>query len=163
MDANASESIASKLERAVASYLKNTFQGVGATLAGVPLYCGHTSTTIEDADRIVLFGDDQGGELIDAGIHEVILHIMVLTRAQLTGRPGEIPPLLRQQARIDAIVGIFSQARMETVCAWLNNPTPVEVSGYGVSCYEAAHPVEAGDPQHWGNVLQLRFTAHRAD
>lgn len=96
-----------KLESALRHYVANEWQ-VDTAIAGVALATGHTSSTQDNAERIVFDAGDRGGPLVDQGNYEVPVEIVVITN----GIPaeGEMPevPLQRHAQRVEELAAIFT-------------------------------------------------------
>lgn len=153
-----SHPVCKKLERALVEYLTEYHKEEGDALAGVTLYVGHRSGMVAQEDHVVIVANDPGGDLMQSGIYEVEVRVLLVTYAVPQEDEGDEDPAERHSERMAALVGIFSQERMEQVVEVINIGS--EESGVGVSGYEVGAGQDARDGQVFASTLTMTWTAH---
>lgn len=152
-----SHPVCKKLERALGEYLFESFDGTGGVLEGVTIYEGHRSGAIEQQDHVVVVASDPGGDLMQAGIYEVQVQVLLVTFSVPQEEDAE-DPAVRHAARAEELVGLFSQERMGYVVEWVN--LSAAVYGVGASGYEVGAGQDARDGQVFASTVPMTWTAH---
>lgn len=152
-------SVPLKLEAALKSYVAANWQGTGEPLNGVTLYRGHTPDEQTTTDKVGFYAGTVGGPHAQQGNYEIPVQFIVETSMQKrAGTETEASLLLLHGQRCEAILGIFSEARVSTVATALM-ALDTEL---GVSAYWPESQTEEPTDTCLRTVITKVFAAHLA-
>jgi hypothetical protein len=150
-------SVGHKLEAALKSYVAANWKGTGEPLNGATLYRGHTPDEQSTRDKVGFYFGAVGGPHAQQGSYEIPVQMIVETSmAKAAGTETEASLLLLHGQRVEALLGIFSDARVATVAAAL---MAID-SELGVSAYWHESATEENNDFALRTVITKVFAAH---
>lgn len=145
-----------KLEAALKAYLAANYQGTGEPLNGVTVELGHTPET-QVANALGIWAGTAGGPHARVGCYEIPVQFRALTSMEkAAGTETEASLRLLHGERVEAVLGIFSEAQVATVCAALM----VLDTELGVSAYWPDSQTEETNETSLRTIITKMFAAH---